>query len=102
MQMAAGIDTATGLAEASRYLELTASRKLGPRAAPSRSRPPTNRRSPDCIARSTRFYAAFATHGRSGISRLLLGSVAAAILSRATVPVLLVGPGVLTTNQPNS
>jgi nucleotide-binding universal stress UspA family protein len=32
------------------------------------------------------------THGRSGISRLLLGSVAEEIFRRATVPVLTIGP----------
>jgi nucleotide-binding universal stress UspA family protein len=42
---------------------------------------------------------AFATHGRGGISRLLLGSVAAAVLSRATVPVLLVRPAALRVTQ---
>jgi nucleotide-binding universal stress UspA family protein len=35
---------------------------------------------------------AMATHGRSGLARLLLGSVAAATLARASVPVLLVRP----------
>src|SRR5262245_4487892 len=35
---------------------------------------------------------AMATHGRSGLARLLLGSVAAATLARAPVPVLLVRP----------
>ncbi len=33
-----------------------------------------------------------ATHGRSGLSRLLLGSQAAAVVRRATVPVVLVRP----------
>jgi nucleotide-binding universal stress UspA family protein len=31
-----------------------------------------------------------ASHGRSGLSKLLLGSVAQAVLSRASVPVLVV------------
>jgi nucleotide-binding universal stress UspA family protein len=35
---------------------------------------------------------AMATHGRSGLARLLLGSVAASTLARASVPVLLVRP----------
>jgi len=32
---------------------------------------------------------AMSTHGRSGLSRLVLGSVAAQVVHRATVPVLL-------------
>lgn len=35
---------------------------------------------------------AMATHGRSGLGRLLLGSVAQRVLNRATVPLLLVHP----------
>ncbi|HUE75908.1 MAG TPA: universal stress protein [Chloroflexota bacterium] len=35
---------------------------------------------------------ALATHGRSGLSRLLMGSVATGVLQRASVPVLLVRP----------
>jgi nucleotide-binding universal stress UspA family protein len=34
-----------------------------------------------------------ATHGRSGLSRLLMGSVAADVLRRAPVPVLLFKAG---------
>jgi len=34
-----------------------------------------------------------ATHGRSGVARLVLGSVAEAVVHRAPVPVLLVRPG---------
>jgi nucleotide-binding universal stress UspA family protein len=33
-----------------------------------------------------------ATHGRTGLRRAVYGSVAAAVLSRSTIPVLLVGP----------
>lgn len=40
---------------------------------------------------------AMATHGRTGLSRLLLGSVAEKILRRAPVPVLLVRPSTLVT-----
>jgi nucleotide-binding universal stress UspA family protein len=36
-----------------------------------------------------------ATHGRTGLDRLVLGSVASATLQRAEVPVLLVRPGVM-------
>jgi nucleotide-binding universal stress UspA family protein len=36
---------------------------------------------------------ALATHGRGGLSRFLLGSVASAVLQRASVPLLLVRPG---------
>jgi nucleotide-binding universal stress UspA family protein len=43
---------------------------------------------------------AMATHGRSGLARLLLGSVAAATLARATVPVLLVRPADLAAPTP--
>ncbi len=35
---------------------------------------------------------AIATHGRSGFGRVLLGSVAEAVVQTATVPVVLVGP----------
>ncbi|HVB10680.1 MAG TPA: universal stress protein [Bacillota bacterium] len=35
-----------------------------------------------------------ATHGRSGVARLAVGSVADAVLRMACAPVLLVGPGV--------
>jgi nucleotide-binding universal stress UspA family protein len=37
-------------------------------------------------------YIAMATHGRSGLRRLLLGSVAEAVVRHATVPVLLYPP----------
>ncbi len=36
---------------------------------------------------------AMATHGRTGLARLLLGSVAEAVLRRSEVPLLLVRPG---------
>jgi nucleotide-binding universal stress UspA family protein len=36
---------------------------------------------------------AMGTHGRTGLRRALLGSVAADVLRRSPVPVLLVGPG---------
>ena len=36
-----------------------------------------------------------ATHGRSGLARLVLGSVATGTLQRTRVPLMLVGPGVL-------
>jgi nucleotide-binding universal stress UspA family protein len=35
---------------------------------------------------------AMATHGRTGMARLLMGSVTTAVLTRATVPVLVLGP----------
>jgi nucleotide-binding universal stress UspA family protein len=35
---------------------------------------------------------AMSTHGRSGLGRLVMGSVADAVVRRTTVPVLLVGP----------
>ena len=38
---------------------------------------------------------AMATHGRTGVARFALGSVATAVLQQATVPVLLVRPGQL-------
>jgi nucleotide-binding universal stress UspA family protein len=37
---------------------------------------------------------AMATHGRGGLMRLIMGSVAAATLQRASVPLLLVRPGI--------
>lgn len=40
-------------------------------------------------------YVAMATHGRSGLSRLVRGSVAERVVRRARVPVLLVNPQVL-------
>jgi nucleotide-binding universal stress UspA family protein len=38
---------------------------------------------------------AMATHGRGGLARLVLGSVATGTLQRTTVPLLLVGPAAL-------
>lgn len=38
-------------------------------------------------------YIAMATHGRSGLRRLLLGSVAEVVVRHATVPVVLYPPG---------
>lgn len=38
---------------------------------------------------------AMATHGRSGLARLVLGSVATGTLQRTSVPLLLVGPAAL-------
>jgi nucleotide-binding universal stress UspA family protein len=35
---------------------------------------------------------ALASHGRGGLSRMLLGSVAAELVQRATTPLLIVGP----------
>ena len=37
-------------------------------------------------------FVGISTHGRSGISQALLGSVAASVVRRSTVPVILVGP----------
>jgi nucleotide-binding universal stress UspA family protein len=37
---------------------------------------------------------AMVTHGRGGLKRLIMGSVAAATLQRATVPLLLIRPGI--------
>jgi nucleotide-binding universal stress UspA family protein len=41
-----------------------------------------------------------ATHGRTGLSRMLLGSVAASVVRRGSVPVLLVRPGALQIGGP--
>jgi nucleotide-binding universal stress UspA family protein len=38
---------------------------------------------------------AMATHGRSGVARLVLGSVATGTLQRASMPVMLVRPAAL-------
>jgi nucleotide-binding universal stress UspA family protein len=38
---------------------------------------------------------ALTTHGRTGLPRMLVGSVAMQVLCHATVPILLVGPGML-------
>ena len=38
---------------------------------------------------------AIATHGRSGLGRMLLGSVAEAVVRIATIPVVLVGPAMV-------
>lgn len=40
-----------------------------------------------------------ATHGRSGVRRLMLGSVAEQVLRASPVPVLLIGPGVQDVQQ---
>lgn len=37
-------------------------------------------------------FIAMGTHGRSGLSHLVMGSVAETVVRRATVPVLVVGP----------
>lgn len=55
------------------------------------------------IARLARRYevdaVAMATHGRSGLVRLALGSVATAVLQRAVAPLILVGPGARETSR---
>jgi nucleotide-binding universal stress UspA family protein len=43
---------------------------------------------------------AMATHGRSGLQRLMLGSVADKVIHRASIPVLLVRP-TKTAHAPN-
>ena len=51
----------------------------------------------ESIADAARYRSAdlivMTTHGRSGLSRLLLGSVAEAVLRATTTPVLLLRPG---------
>jgi nucleotide-binding universal stress UspA family protein len=104
MQLAAsGIDPASELAEASRYLESTAGqlRAQGLHVSSKTTYEPAIPLIASLAQPESTDLLAFATHGRSGISRLLLGSVAAATLGQASVPVLLVGPGVLRTNQPD-
>jgi nucleotide-binding universal stress UspA family protein len=43
---------------------------------------------------------AMATHGRSGLARVVLGSVATGTLQRSRMPLLLVGPAALPTHAP--
>jgi nucleotide-binding universal stress UspA family protein len=44
---------------------------------------------------------AMTTHGRTGLSRLVFGSVAQRVLSQASVPVLLLRPTPLATAEEN-
>jgi nucleotide-binding universal stress UspA family protein len=45
---------------------------------------------------------ALASHGRGGLSRMLLGSVAAELVQRATTPLLIVGPTCIESSEQNS
>ena len=45
---------------------------------------------------------ALASHGRGGLSRMLLGSVAAELVQRATIPLLIVGPTCVESSERNT
>ncbi|MGH2460339.1 MAG: universal stress protein [Chloroflexota bacterium] len=47
------------------------------------------------VARCHASVVVMATHGRSGVSRLVLGSVADAVIDQANIPVVLIGPRAL-------
>jgi nucleotide-binding universal stress UspA family protein len=105
MQMGAyAIDPDTDLAEASRYLEATADtlRAQGLQVSIKTAYEPAIQLIQSLARPESTDILAFATHGRGGISRLLFGSVAAAVLAHTTVPVLLVKPAELRTTQSHS
>lgn len=105
MQMGAyAIDPDADLAEANRYLEATAVnlRAQGVQVSIKTACEPAIHLIESLARPESTDLLAFVTHGRSGISRLMLGSVAAAILARATVPVLLVRPAALRATQHHS
>lgn len=54
-----------------------------------------NRRIAEAVADHAVDLVVMATHGRSGLGRVVLGSVAEDVLRGATTPILLVGPGML-------
>jgi nucleotide-binding universal stress UspA family protein len=91
------IDPNADLAEANRYLEATAAelKAQGLQVSIKTAYEPAIPLIRALARPATTDVLAFTTHGRSGISRLLLGSVAAAVLAQATVPVLLVRPAAL-------
>ena len=59
----------------------------------------------EAIVEATRFRRAdlivMSSHGRSGVRRLVLGSVAESVLRMTTVPVLLIRPGDAPDERPN-
>jgi nucleotide-binding universal stress UspA family protein len=87
--------TQEGLAEAQRYLDRVAER-LRSAVRPSRTRALLTERPAVAILDEARRQdvdlIAMATHGRSGLARLLLGSVADKVLRGARVPVLMARP----------
>jgi nucleotide-binding universal stress UspA family protein len=98
------IDPNADLAEADQYLETIAAklRVHGLQVGIKTAYEPAIQLIQSLARPETTDLLAFATHGRGGISRLLFGSVAAAVLSRATVPVLLVRPAALRVTQAHS
>jgi nucleotide-binding universal stress UspA family protein len=82
------------LAEAQRYLESVAGRlRAGGVVATTRAL--VEEAVPTIVATAADYRAdliAMATHGRSGLARVVLGSVAAGVLHRANTPLLLVRP----------
>jgi len=88
-------DSRVDLDEARAYLTEVTRRQNAPNT-PVRWRVELGRPAVDVIARVARQehvdLVAMATHGRGGLSRLLLGSVASGTLQRARVPVLMVRP----------
>jgi nucleotide-binding universal stress UspA family protein len=92
------LDPEIDLDAARAYLAHVA-KQLGPPNVTVRCRAETGRPVPAVIARVAgeehTDLIAMATHGRSGFSRLVLGSVATGTLQRACVPLLLVRPLVL-------
>lgn len=54
------------------------------------------------VAENAIDFVALSTHGRSGLSQALLGSVAGAVVRRSSVPVILVGPDAKLTFAPGT
>jgi nucleotide-binding universal stress UspA family protein len=82
------------LAEAQRYLESVAGEMRAEGIVVS-TRAVVDQAVPTIIATAADYQAdliAISTHGRGGLARLVLGSVAAAVLHRACTPLLLVRP----------
>ena len=104
LRLVYAIDPDTDLAEASRYLEATANtlRAEGLQVSIKTANEPAIPLIQSLARPASTDILAFATHGRGGISRLLFGSVAAAVLARTTVPVFLVKPAELRTTQPHA
>lgn len=81
-------------AEAREYLERVAQR-LERRGIPVQVLVRPGNPAPEILkaaARSQSRMIAMSTHGRSGIARVILGSVAQAVVRNSTIPVLLVSP----------
>jgi len=89
------VESHSSSAEAEAYLERVAA-KLGQRAVQLRTRVVVARRPVDAILATAEAQGsnlvALATHGRGGLNRLLVGSVADKLIRTAAVPVLVCPP----------